>query len=181
VLAGLILDTALGYHHSKAIRSRIVEPLQLTSTCYACYDDCEGEIVHGYADIDRDGILDDISSIDQGHCLADAGLLSTVGDLAVFIESLFTSGFPDPGYKTTFMNALLPEGDDFYGLGILKYPTAYGTAYGNGGHFIGYESGVMYFPDHGVTIVYFVNSTGPRSNRIVDDFLDRLLKKVMNS
>ncbi len=179
LLAGLILDNALGYHHSRAIRSRILEPLQMTSTFYEHHEDITGDIVHGYSDYDRDGILDDIT-FDQGYGLADSGLVSTVGDLAVFVESLFTTnGFPDPDYKDEFLGELLPE-NDFYGLGIMKYPTEYGTGYGNGGRFCGYESGMIYFPSHFVTIVYFANSTGGRVDRILDDLFDRILKKTFS-
>lgn len=180
ILAGLILDNALGYHHSQAIRSRILGPLQMIFTFYEHHEDITGDIVHGYADYDRDGILDDIT-FDQGYGLADSGLVSTVGDLAVFIESLFTiSEFPNPDYKDEFLRELLPKGEDFYGLGIMKYPTEYGTGYGNGGRFCGYESSMIYFPHHDVTIVYFANGTGGRLDRILDDLLDGVLKKIFS-
>ena len=179
VLAGLILDEALEYHHSQAIRERILDPLHMDSTFYEHHDTIKGEIVHGYSDIDRDGILDDIL-IDQGYGLADCGLLSTVGDLSLFMEALFETDFPDPEYRNEFMRELLPQGDDFYGMGIMKYPSKYSTGYGNGGHFTGYESNVIYFPDDDITIIYFVNGTGPRLNKVMDDFLDRILEKVFS-
>lgn len=107
--------------------------------------------------------------------------MSTVGDLAVFVESLFTtSEFPHPDYKDEFLGELLPKNEDFYGLGIMKYPTEYGTGYGNGGRFCGYESGMIYFPSHFVTIVYFANSTGGRLDRVLDDLFDRILKKAFS-
>jgi len=179
ILAGLILDNALGYHHSRAIRTKILEPLNMTSTFYEHHEDISGNYVHGYSDIDRDGVLDEVK-INQGYGLADCGIVSTVKDCAVFIESLLKEDFLDAENKDEFMKELLPQNDEFYGLGIMKYPTEYGTGYGNGGHFIGYESSVIYFSDHDVTIVYFVNGTGPHLERVMDDFLDRILKKTFS-
>lgn len=152
----------------------------MISTFYEHHEDIEGEIVHGYSDIDRNGILDDVL-IDQGYGLADCGLLSTVENLSLFMEALFETDFPDPEYKDEFMRELLPQGDDFYGMGIMKYPTEYGTGYGNRGYFAGYESNVMYFPDDDMKIIYFVNGTGPRLNRVMDDFFDRILEKAFLS
>lgn len=179
ILAGLILDNALGYHHSQAIRIKILEPLNMASTFYEHHDDVQGDYVHGYSDIDRDGVLDDVK-IDQGYGLADSGIVSTVEDCAVLIESLFKEDFPDAEYKDQFMRELLPQNNEFYGLGIMKYPTEFGTGYGNGGHFIGYESLVMYFPDHAVTVVYFVNGTGVSLDRVMDNLLDRIIKKTLS-
>ena len=179
ILAGLILDNALGYHHSRAIRTKILEPLNMTSTFYEHHEDIRGDYVHGYSDIDRDGVLDEVK-INQGYGLADCGIVSTVEDCAVFIEFLLKEGFLDAENKNKFMKELLPQNDEFYGLGIMKYPTEYGTGYGNGGHFIGYESSVIYFSDHDVTIVYFANGTGPHLDRVMDDLLDRILKKTFS-
>ncbi len=179
VLAGLVIDNALGYHHSEAIRTRILERLEMTSTFYEHHDDVRGEIVHGYSDYDKDGVIENIP-FDQGYGLADSGLLSTVEDLSIFLEALFTdTDFPTSD-KASFLKELLPEGDDFYGLGIMKYPTEYCTGYGNGGTFCGYESAMMYFPDQGVTIVYFVNGTGPRLDRAVETFFNRILQKTFS-
>ena len=131
--------------------------------------------------IDRDGVLDKIT-LNQGYGLADCGIVSTVEDCAILIESLFkTCDFPDARYKDEFMKEFLPQGNEFYGLGIVKYPTEFVTGYGNGGHFIGYESIVIYFPDHDVTIVYFVNGTGPSLDRIMDDFFDCIIQKTLQS
>lgn len=154
--------------------------LHMTSTFYEHHENYKGEIVHGYSDIDRDGILDDIL-IDQGYGLADSGFLSTVEDLSLFMEALFETDFPGPHYKNEFLGEFPPQGDDFYGRGIMKYPGKYTTGYGNGGHFTGYESNVMYFPDDDITIIYLVNGAGPRLNRVMDDFIDRILEKAFSN
>jgi hypothetical protein len=74
---------------------------------------------------------------------------------------------------------LMVRTPDFQFVGASGY-AEYGTGYGNGGHFVGYESGVMYFPDTDTTIVYFVNGTGPRLSRVMDDFLDLILEKALS-
>ena len=70
LLAGLILDEALGYHHSQGIRTRILEPLELNSTFYEQQEEFDRtRLSHEYFDFEGDGIAEDYHDlrIDTGH------------------------------------------------------------------------------------------------------------------
>ena len=47
---------------------------------------------------------------------------------------------------------------DGYGLGVAIRKTQYGMSYGHGGFFPGYNSRMLYFPDHGIAVAMQINS-----------------------
>jgi len=161
LLAGLILDQVLGHHHSADVRSRILEPLGLSSTFYEQKEPFDREMLsHGYFDFDGDGIAEDYYGlrIETGH--AEGGLVSTAGDLAAFITALATQGdFPDAGYREQFMQELLTiqpvasdePGQVGTGPGLAEYDYGYGPGYGHSGGIPGYVSHMVYFAAHDVT------------------------------
>jgi len=161
LLAGLILDQVLGHHHSVDVRSRILEPLELSSTFYEQKEPFDREMLsHGYFDFDGDGIAEDYYGlrIETGH--AAGGLVSTAGDLAAFITALATHrDFPSTEYREQFMHELLTiqpvasgePGQVGTGPGIAEYDYGYGPAYGHSGGIPGYVSLMVYFAAHDVT------------------------------
>ncbi|MEE8593371.1 MAG: serine hydrolase domain-containing protein, partial [Candidatus Bipolaricaulota bacterium] len=160
LLAGLILDQVLGHHHSADIRSRILEPLGLSSTFYEQKEPFDREMLsHGYFDFDGDGIAEDYYGLRIETGGAAGGLVSTAGDLATFISALATRrDFPDAEYREEFMQKLLTiqpasgePGQVGTGPGIVEYDFGYGPAYGHSGGIPGYVSYMVYFAAHDVT------------------------------
>ncbi len=167
LLAGLILDKVLGYHHSQEVRRKILEPLELDSTFYEQQEEFDRtRLSHGYFDFDGDGIAEDYYDlrIDTGH--ADSALVSTVEDMELFIRSLFTrSDFPDVSYRKEFLQELTElgprasgePGETGSGLGIMGYDYGYGKGYGHSGGTPGYASRMLYFPDRDVSFALTMN------------------------
>ncbi len=161
LLAGLILDQVLGHHHSADVRSRILEPLGLSSTFYEQKEPFDREMLsHGYFDFDGDGIAEDYYGLRIETGRAEGGLVSTAGDLAAFITALATQrDFPNAEYREQFMQELLTiqpvasgePGQVGTGPGIAEYDYGYGPGYGHSGGIPGYVSLMIYFPDHDVT------------------------------
>jgi len=160
LLAGLILDQVLGHHHSADIRSRILEPLGLSSTFYEQKELFDREMLsHGYFDFDGDGIAEDYYGLRIETGGAAGGLVSTAGDLATFISALATRrDFPNAGYREEFMQELLAiqpasgePGQVGTGPGIAEYDYGYGPTYGHSGGMPGYVSLMVYFAAHDVT------------------------------
>ncbi|GAI98888.1 unnamed protein product, partial [marine sediment metagenome] len=161
LLTGLILDQVLGHHHSVDVRSRILEPLGLSSTFYEQKEPFDREMLsHGYFDFHGDGIAEDYYGlrIETGH--AEGGLVSTAGDLAAFITALATQrDFPSTEYREQFMQELLTiqpvtsgePGQVGTGPGIAEYDYGYGPGYGHSGGIPGYVSLMVYFAAHDVT------------------------------
>ncbi|MFC2105846.1 alpha/beta fold hydrolase [Candidatus Bipolaricaulota bacterium] len=161
LLAGLILDQVLGYHHSQELRSRILEPLGLTSTFYENQEPVDMQrLSHGYFDFDGDGIAEDYYDLQVDTGTAAGGLISTAEDLATFIAALATNrSFHDASYKEQFMQELLAiqpvsseePGQVGTGPGIAEYDFGYGPTYGHSGGIPGYVSLMVYFAEHDVT------------------------------
>jgi len=161
LLAGLILDQVLGHHHSADVRSRILEPLGLSSTFYEQKEPFDREMLsHGYFDFDGDGIAEDYYRLRIETGRAEGGLVSTAGDLAAFITALATQrDFPSTEYREQFMQELLTiqpvasdePGQVGTGPGIAEYDYGYGPAYGHSGGIPGYVSQMIYFAAHDVT------------------------------
>jgi len=167
LLAGLILDKVLGYHHSQGIRTRILEPLELDSTFYEQHEEFDRtRLSHGYFDFQGDGTAEDYYDlrIDTGH--AGSALVSTVEDMELFVRSLFTrSDFPDASYRKEFLQELTKlgpaatgePGETGTGLGIMEYNYGYGKGYGHSGGIPGYGSKMVYFPDRDVSFAITIN------------------------
>ncbi len=179
LLAGLIIDAATGSHHSAAIRSLLLEPLDLKETFYEYRDPLVGNLAHGYADIDGDGRLDDTYSYDQGYGLADGGLISTASDLARFIGKIAGSGGPlSEAAQQELSSGFIPlGGGDAYGLGIARIATPLGTALGHGGNVMGYASEMFYFQDLRTVVVVFANGT----DDALDGIFERLVSEILQA
>jgi len=153
-LLGIILDTRLGHHHSVELRSRILEPLGLTSTYYFGHETVDpARIVHGYSDIT--GETQDFHDIDTGYGVTDGGLVSTMHDIGVFIEALATGAqFVDASIRDAFNVEFFPEGLG-YGLGISVQGSP--EVIGHTGGVPGYSTFMMYIPKYGTTLCVAVN------------------------
>lgn len=176
LLAGLIVDTVTQHHHSAEIRSRILQPLGLNATSYEYREPLAGTLVHGYADLDEDGTLDDTYRYDQGYGLADGGMISSASDLAVFIRSVGREdGLLAASVRREVLGNMVSTGDDdLYGLGISRFPSPYGFGFGHGGNLAGYSTSMDYFPEKDITIVACTNgSDGP-----LDAKFDRLGERL---
>jgi D-alanyl-D-alanine carboxypeptidase len=85
LLLAMIIDHVAGGHHSAEIRSRILDPLQLTNTYYEGSEPPRGNLARGYER--HFGFTEDVTNWTPPVGGA-AGLVSTVEDLAVFIRAI---------------------------------------------------------------------------------------------
>jgi D-alanyl-D-alanine carboxypeptidase len=107
---------------------------------------------------DNKGQWQDVTDINDGQGLADGGLISTVGDMAIFIRALINGEvISDSSWKemTSYVDDRFGEG---YGLGIGTYTTAYGTGIGHDGTSSGYASELWYWPDYDLVIAILYGS-----------------------
>ena len=171
VLLGLIIEAVTGKSAAEVIDERIATPLGLSRTWLDMGGDSLSDLAHGYIDIDVIGPVYGVPSLFVGALPAEA----FVDDMMIDATLLFhpsiawTAGsiVSNPTDAVTFMRALL-RGDLLgqesldqmtdvrtcellggtvdYGLGLMRYPTAYGDAWGHGGLNFGYEVANYYFP-----------------------------------
>ncbi|MCP4221592.1 MAG: beta-lactamase family protein [bacterium] len=158
LLMGIILDRVLGFHHSKAIREKILVPLGMKNTFYEHHEQYDTDrLVHGYFDFDGNGEVEDYRDFNIGAGLAASGLISTVEDMSHFLRSLLVvNGFPGADYQQALLDDFMPR-DGGAGIGLESFDYGYGPCYGHTGADPGYLSVMLYFPDHDVTIAMTLN------------------------
>ena len=177
LLAGLILDQALGYHHSVELRSRIIDPLAMTSTYYKGIEKSQGEFVAGYVLHDSGDMLN-AKPFHQDMTRASDPVVSTVEDMAVFLKSLIEDGtFVSDAVKDTIFgeDALVDEGTYQYGLGIHKKIINGKAAFFHNGLEYGFTSHNVYIPETKSSISALFNCGGyDECEMAVDTLMDKV-------
>ncbi len=162
LLAGLIMDSVLGEHHSVAMRNRIFIPLGLNHTYYNGLEKQLGSTISGY--VMFDGELEDSKEIYENIGVADAPLVSSVQDMNLLLNAILTD---DSIIGDEVRDILIGEGsvvqigpNDHYGLGLFKEVGNGRTAYHHGGDEPGYKTENYYLVNEEATISMFVNCNG---------------------
>jgi len=153
----------------------IFTPLQMNNTYIDRRND--RNVARGYADLYGNGILLDVSLWDnaEGNGKADGGLISTAGDLYLFMHALFNGSLLYPATLDDMKKIQLPSCNSpecEYGLGLEIWRVKSGLAYGHNGALIGIEANALYYEDTGgITVLY--RNKGDGSDK---SWLDDLLK-----
>lgn len=162
ILAGLIMDSVLGEHHSVAMRNRIFIPLGLNHTYYNGLEKDLGSTISGYVIFDQE--LEDSKVIYENIGVADAPLVSSVQDMNLLLNAILTD---DSIIGEDIRDILIGEdsmveisSNDSYGLGLFKEVGNGRTAYNHGGDEPGYKTENYYLANEETTISMFVNCNG---------------------
>ena len=115
------------------------------------------------------------------------GLVSSPRDLAVWAKALYEGRAMNEGYLDDLLRTVPVGNEDSgirYGIGVGIYEeTAFGPSYGHGGGIPGYTSSMRYFPEHGVAVVFQINTDvgiSDDSTPIVDEMKRRLTEVVVS-
>ncbi|MCB2173859.1 beta-lactamase family protein [bacterium] len=168
ILAGLVLETATGRNCFADISTRFLAPLGLTRTSPADRRDLPG-LAAGYLAADNRFGLPPKTTDDDGTLRwhpglewAGGGWVSTSCDLARWGAALFGGRILPNQALADLLQAIPTDPDDetiHYGAGVAIYHSGpYGPVYGHGGWIPGYSSSLRYYPDHGVTIAFQLNT-----------------------
>ena len=153
-ILGLVIERVSGDQYHEVLREKITIPLGLTNTHVLDYDIRNDDVrmAHGYTQT-FDGI-----HYHGSQAWAAGGLVSTVKDLAAFMQSL-TSGeiFEN---QTTFDLMVTPVAGGHYGLGIFIRLTDEGLTYGHSGAIFGYNTRFEFFPELDATIISTMSFNG---------------------
>ncbi|GBL05105.1 serine hydrolase [Glaciecola sp. KUL10] len=183
LLAGLIMDSVLGEHHSVAMRNRIFIPLGLNHTYYNGLEKELGSTISGYVIFDED--LEDSKVIYENVGVADAPLVSSVQDMNLLLNAILTD---DSVIGDDVREILIGEdsmveinANDSYGLGLFKEMGNGRTAYHHGGDEPGYKTENYYLVNEETTISMFVNCNGyeaciNQSQQLMQSIVVSLLK-----
>jgi D-alanyl-D-alanine carboxypeptidase len=168
------------------IHQRFLEPMKLRHTLTSMgVDPTVGDsVVHGWVDIDSDGVLEDVYGIPNTWkvSLTHPVMFSTAGDLARWIHSLYHD-------RTVLDSSLvgemltIPEADQrdpeggLYGLGVVDYSNILDEqAIGHLGSSLGYTAAALYLPEYEVSVAWLIN-TGQSPH----DLAARLMRETWSS
>lgn len=164
ILLGMIIEKVSGKPFFEVFKEKIFKPLSLQSTQFAASDPVPDGIIRGYIDLYSNlNLVNATYFSGWDYYTADGGLISNTNDLARFMTQLFQGSLLSQESLNEMLSWKAPNdgyGDGFetyYGLGIFRIETDYGSAYLHSGDAIGYFASMVYFPDQEVTISWAVN------------------------
>jgi D-alanyl-D-alanine carboxypeptidase len=145
VVAGLIVEAVTGNSFAAELRSRIFQPLHLDLTSYPTTPRMPTPYAHGYTVLGKPGF--DITHISPSLFPASGAIISSVGDIADFYRAVLSGRLLQPKLLKA-MKTMVPIGSldsgtgatgaNGYGLGLMRWPTACGSAWGHDGGVPGY-------------------------------------------
>ena len=174
ILLGMIIRDITGNEVSGEIRNRFLDPLGLTQTFFDVEETIPGEVVHGWADVDDDGIVDDVTNypLTAFYSLewTAGAMVSTPIDIVRWSTALYDRSV----LSAATMNQMLTfipyyrEGHagNGYGLGVTRFDpeiTCGVYSIGHGGTVVGWRNVMVYLPDYGVSISVMINEMNPGS------------------
>ena len=183
ILVGLILEQVTGQPMHTLIRKRILAPLGLQHTFNGSESVNKQHRAHGY--INRRGRIIDTYPWYGHYGLADSGIHSTPGELAVFIESLFDTeeilSKPMQSEMTHASASGHPPSD--YGMGIYRQrnPWGAGRCYSHDGIDPGYQADMMYHPHPGLTIVVAANASLGKASFIYEKLITAVVQVALDA
>lgn len=108
------------------------------------------------------------------------GLAATPRDLVRWAKALFEGrSLPADVVAEMTRNPVAAEDGRDYGLGIYRYDTRSGRAWGHGGYFPGYRSALLYFPDAKIAVAVQANrDVGVDVNEIAIEIAQRVRRRL---
>jgi D-alanyl-D-alanine carboxypeptidase len=168
ILIGLVIEQLTGRSYYAEIDKRFLSPLGLTLTAPADSRALPGLAAGYMAEDNAFGFPRKTTTAKSelawhpGFEWTGGGLVSNSRDLALWGSALF-GGRAMAGPYLDKMLKSVPTGPDTpdiqYGAGVGIYRTSpFGPVYGHGGWIPGYSSSLRYYPVHGVSIAFQINT-----------------------
>lgn len=165
--------------YGRVLREEILVPLGLNNTYIPSYDfPAATNSIHGYINWDSTySPLDDITNLDWSFTWASGEMLSTPGDLALWIKSLLTPGTVLQGATLAQMKETVPtgiEGGYRYGLGLMRIDTM--ESYGHAGGHPGFDCTAQYLPEFDQAVAMCENRSLAHHQKSDTAFLGSVLR-----
>lgn len=161
IFVGMCLDKVLGYHHGKALRDMIWNPLGMNNTYLESQEILPGNVAQGYYDLYNNGSIVNVSPIITGSGNGYGGVFSTTGDLYKFITALFfDSTLVNAQSLATMQEFQVEDEKNDIGVGLLRKFKDFSPHLGIGhsGRDLGYSADLFMFPTrHNRLLIFFVN------------------------
>jgi D-alanyl-D-alanine carboxypeptidase len=161
IFVSMCLDKVLGYHHSRALRSMIWEPLGMTDTYYQSREKLPNTVAQGYYDLYNNNTLVNVSNLITGSGNGYGGVFSTVYDLQKFMNAYyFDKTLISEASINTMMTFVSEDEMNNLGIGIMQKFKNFSTYLGVGhsGRDLGYSADLFVFPTRNKRLmIFFVN------------------------
>ena len=157
MLLGFIIEQVTGQSLPHNIRTRILEPLDMTHTYFEYYE----PTAEGAPQIDTYfNRLNLTRKVNTSYEWAGGGLVSTPAEIGRFIEALFAGKLFQDSATLQRMIDLEPSRrvGKAAGMGIFQYELADNIFYGHGGF---YGSLMLYSPEEDLTLVIHLGQSNP--------------------
>lgn len=156
ILAGMVAQSATGFHISRIIRDSILTPLGLDSTFYDVEEADRGVLAHRWFNtVD----YNDTSRVGLNSAGGAAGsIFSTSGEMAQWYNALMSGQVINENSLAEMTTFLPTPGPYAYGLGILEETFFGQTLQGHSGSTWGYKSKMIYDPCTGAVVCGLANS-----------------------
>lgn len=163
MLLGMILEKASGLSLKQIYEQHIFDPLQLKSAYYNTgIERIAPGLVKGYTDIFSNNTFIESTEFyeDDIGVGGDGGIAINAQDLGTFIDALMRGEL----LSQASMNQMTDWFEGGYsengkaGYGLYYEDGDYGQVVGHGGGILGFESGMDYFVDKGVTLIKLINN-----------------------
>ncbi len=192
LLLGELVSAVTGHPLAQEVRTRLLDPLRLTTVYYQAVESPKEAGVTAYALLPAAGggyrptavaaksVVMPFRSVVTAAGGA-GSLAGTALDVARWMHAWAGGLVLDPAMqaqmladvaRTVKLHASIP-----YGLGIQRVTLAGYTAYGHSGRYIGIRNVVRYLPDLGVTISVLTNQSAIDPTRVATTLLKVLLPK----
>jgi len=140
LLAGLIVEARTGHTLGNELNRRIFQPLHLRATSFPTTARMPSPHAHGYLVIKKPP-ASDVTALYPFPWAAGA-IVSNAVDTATFYRALLSGRLLSPrllhAMQTTHAQKHIDIAGQRYGLGLIRYSTACGTAWGHNGAYPGY-------------------------------------------
>lgn len=167
VLLGIIVEEIRQMTLWDAVEEFIAVPLGLSRLVMGSEENPIPEgTARPYLSTRGDKYYDIMQNAVSDAATGDGGIASNAQDLVLFIEGLFNGQLISEAALNQMIENVVPMedesdfddwGGDFYGLGITRYNTDKGVAYGHTGLTSSYSSVLFYFPESRTTFAVAYN------------------------
>jgi len=161
VFVGMCLDKVLGYHHSRALREMIWDPLDMNDTYYQSRDGLPNTVAQGYYDLYNNNTIVNVSNLITGSGNGYGGVFSTVFDLEKFMNAYYYDKTLVNEESMATMMTFIPESEqNNLGVGIMQKFKNFSAHLGVGhsGRDLGYSADLFAFPTRNDRLmIFFVN------------------------
>ena len=177
-----------GHTLGAELARRIFRPLHLADTSYpTTRTQLPSPYAHGYFLLGKPPLVD-LSGLSPSLSGPAGAIVSTVDDIAGFYRALLTGRLLEPA-QLDAMKTTLPTGAELkqrYGLGLERYATACGSAWGHSGSFPGYWTYALASANGEQEVVVMVNidpsaAPAPAQRALHQAAVHRLLQHRANA